>query len=501
MKKTLTLVFCTIQFLMSLTITNAQELEEYTTLNSKIDNYLNEGAENGFSGSILVAKKGEIILHKGYGMANKENKIPYKTTTVSTIGSVTKQFTATAILKLVELKKLKVEDPLSKFFPKIPNDKKDITLHQLLTHSSGLIDGIGEGDFDDIPMEQFFNILFSTKLLHKPGTKHAYSNAGYSILARIIEIASGQNYELFLNENLFKPAGMRQTGYFIPKWDNNLIASGYALNIVSVGTLVSRYQKIGKVTWNLKGNGGILSTTEDMFKWYQALKTYKILPENLFKKLTTPYILEHENGSSQYAYGWVIYHSKRNTKIISHNGGNQIFFHDYIWMPEEDAVIILFTNASSKEAEVAWPIEKMLFDRAYKANPIKRNLYDITFDFIKNSDLRQTNELISVIKKDYCSGIKNPSELNSLGYRILNNEIMEIEENVKWAITIFKLNTELFPNEGNVWDSLGEAYTQDNQKKVAIKSYKRALELAPNENCDWCESSIKALDKLRKDRY
>jgi len=497
MKKTILIVLSFMQFLVMTTTLTAQITEEDLVLKKKIDKYLSQGEANGFSGAVLVAKQGDIILHKGYGMANKENKIPYKTTTVSTIGSVTKQFTATAILKLVELNKLKVEDSLSKFFSKIPNDKKDITLHQLLTHSSGLIDVIGEGDFDDIPMKRFFKTLFATKLLHEPGTKHAYSNAGYSILARIIEIVSGQDYEFFLNENLFKPAGMTETGYFIPKWNDISLASGYALNIVSVGTIVSRYQKSGKVTWTLKGNGGIHSTTGDMFKWYQALKTHKILSRSLFEKLTTPYILEHESGSSHYAYGWAIYNSKRSTKIISHNGGNQIFFHDYIWLPEENVVIILFTNVSSKEVEIAWPIEKMIFDREYKVEPIKNNLYVLTFDFMKNSDLRQTNELISVIKKDYSLGIKNPNELNSLGYRILNNEIMEIKENVKWAITIFKLNAELFPKDGNTWDSLGEAYFKDGQKKEAIKSYKRALELAPNEHCDWCESSTKALNKLK----
>lgn len=498
MKKSILVIASSLMFLFVTTL-KAQVIEDDKTLENKIDTYLQDGVANGFSGSILVAKKGDIILHKGYGMANKENKIPYKATTVSTIGSVTKQFTATAILKLVELNKLKVEDPLSKFFSKIPNDKKDITLHQLLTHTSGLIDVIGEGDFDDIPMKRFFKTLFATKLLHEPGLKHAYSNAGYSILARIIEIVSGQDYEFYLNENLFKPAGMTETGYFIPKWNDNSIASGYVFNIVSVGTTVSRYQKSGKVTWALKGNGGIHSTTEDMFKWYQALKTHKILPKSLFEKLTTPYILEYEGGSSHYAYGWAIYSSDRNTKIISHNGGNSIFFHDYIWLPEEDVVIILFTNASSREVEVAWPIKKMIFDKDYKVKPIKKNLFILTFDFIKSNNVQEANELISVIKKDYSPEIKRPSVLNNLGYRILKNEIMEIKENVKWAITIFKLNTKLFPNDGNTWDSLGEAYFRNGQKKEAIKSYENALELAPNKHCDWCESSIKALDKLRKD--
>lgn len=493
MKKTLVILCFSIQFLLSITISNAQIIKNNKALINKVDNYLTAGVENGFSGSVLIAKKGEIILAKGYGMANKEDTIPYTTTTVSTIGSVTKQFTATAILKLVELNKLKVTDPLSKFFKQIPHDKKDITIHQLLSHTAGLIDIIGNGDFDDIPQKRFFKTLFATKLLHEPGTKYAYSNSGYSILARIIEIVSEQEYETFLNTYLFKPADMHKTGYFIPKWNNDTIATGYARNVFNIGTMISRFQKMKKVTWTLKGNGGIHSTIEDMFKWYKALKTNKILSQSLFKKLTTPYILEYENQSSYYAYGWAIYNSDRNTKIISHNGGNSIFFHDFIWLPEEDVIIILFTNAASREAEVAWPIEKMIFNENYKAAPIKKNLHHLVLEFTNNTDTSQINQLITKIREEYDSYLRNSDNLNELGYHIL-----ESRKNSELAVALFKLNTELFPDEGNLWDSLGEGYIANDQKSAAIESYQKALKLAPKKDCHWCTSSTKALTELRK---
>lgn len=495
MKKILLIIFCSIQLLLTLTTVNAQVTGGDKTLEKKIDNYLREGVSNGFSGSILVAKQGKIILNKGYGMANKENGIPYTSTTISTIGSVTKQFTATAILKLEDLNKLRVTDPLSKFFDNLPDDKKDIKIHQLLSHTAGLINVIGRGDFDDIPMKRFFKTLFASELLHEPGSKYAYSNAGYSILARIIEIVSGQDYEIFLNKHLFKPAGMNQTGYFLPKWDDNLIASGYLSNVTNVGSMISRYQKRGKVTWTLKGNGGIHSTTKDMYKWYQALKTNKILSKSLFEKLTTPYVLMRKNKSYYYAYGWVIYNSDRNTKIISHNGGNAIFFHDFIWMPEEDIVIILFTNATSREVEVAWPIQKMIADESYQVRPIKKNLQYLTLDFIKHNDLDQSNILITKIKEEYSYYVKNSDILNELGYKVL-----ETKKNSGWAVALFKLNTELFPKEGNLWDSLGEGYLMNGQKEEAKKNYKKALELAPKKSCHWCKGSAKALNKLRKNK-
>ena len=492
MNKTITIIILSIQLLLLPTLINAQKTAKNNAIIQKIDNYLNAGTANGFSGSVLIAKKGEIILNKGYGLADKESNKPYTPTTISTIGSVTKQFTATAILKLVAMKKLKLTDPLSRFFTKLPKDKRKITIHQLLTHSAGMIDVIGDGDFDDIPMKRFFKTLFATKLLHAPGSKYTYSNAGYSILARIIELTSGQEYEHFLNKQLFKPAGMTQTGYFMPQWDQNLIATGYARNVIKVGTMIARYNASKKITWTLKGNGGIHSTTGDMFKWYQALKSNKILSAALFEKLTTPYILEYDNRKSRYAYGWAIYNSSRNTKIISHNGGNAIFFHDFLWLPKEDVVILLFTNASSREVEVAWPIEKMFFDTAYKAAPIKKNLFQLVFDFMKNNEVQAASKLTALIKENYSASIKNSGVLNDLGYRLI-----EMRKEVAWAISLFKLNTTLFPKNGNVWDSLGEAYAKNDQKKEAIKSYQKALEFAPRKDCDWCKGSVKALRTLR----
>jgi len=168
--------------------------------------------------------------------------------------------------------------------------------------------------------------------------------------------------------------------------------------------------------------------------------------------------LEYEEQASYYAYGWVIYNSDRNTKIISHNGGNAIFFHDFIWLPKEDVLIIQFTN-----------------------------------DNLETRNTKQINELILTIKEKYNSYLKYSENLNGLGY-----DVLRTNKNSKLAVALFKLNTELFPEEGNIWDSLGEGYIADNQKEEAVKSYKKALELAPKNDCNWCKSSKKALNELKK---
>ncbi|MFK7768099.1 MAG: serine hydrolase [Mariniblastus sp.] len=457
-----------------------------TNAATRIDNYLTKGVEQGFSGAVLIAKDGKIVLNKGFGLANKEQSLPISPDTVFSTGSVTKQFTATAILKLSEQKKLSVSDPLSRFFPNLPDDKKQITLHQLLTHSAGFVGSIGDGDFDHVPRDQFFKRLFKTRLRSEPGKKHNYSNAGYSILGRVVELASGQDYETYLYEQLFKPAGMEQTGYLRPKWNEAELAHGYRVNFMPMGTLIERFKNDGKISWNLKGNGGIHSTNQDMYKWYKALKNNTILSPAQTKTLTTPYIAEQESGDSHYAYGWAIFKSRRDTKIVSHNGGNGVFFHDFLWLTEENTVIILSTNAASRETEVAWKIEKMLFDETYQPEPIKKNVYQLVLDFASKNPPAESAKLKTALEKGYSSQLASPVTLNRIGYVILKSN-----QNLEWAVEVFKLNTEFFEKDGNSWDSLGDGYLAIGNTDEAIKSLKKAVELK-------AEGSNRKLQRLLK---
>ena len=458
----------------------------------RINDYLMESTSNGFSGSVLVARNDKIILSKGYGFANKEKGIKNNPQTVYDICSVTKQFTAAAILKLVEANKLKLTDSLSKYFEHLPDDKKDITIHQLLTHSAGFVHGIG-GDFDHIPNENYFQIQFNSKLLFTPGTKYSYSNAGYSILARIIELVSGNDYEAYLNENLFNPAGMNQTGYLLPDWEDDQIASEYLYNVSNEGSHIERYKSDGKIAWPLKGNGGINSTQKDMYKWYQALNSDKILSEESIEKLTYPYVPESADSSSFYAYGWAVFKSDRDTKVITHNGFNGINYYEFVWFPEENALILLATNAFTRSVgRMTKEIEKMLFDKNYVAKPIEKNIVSMLYEYTENYT-GDVEELSGALKQNFRNEIDSPSWLNRLGGIYLR------KQNYKKAIPIFQLNTELFPDDGNIWDSMGEAYLAVNRKEEAKKSFQKALNLKPKEDdCFWCENSLKRLKALTR---
>ena len=164
---------------------------------SKINTYLEQSIEHGFSGAVLVSEKDNILLNKGYGLADRKQRIPNTHDTVFDIGSNSKQFTGAAILVLVQQNKLKLSDSLIQFFDAVPQDKKNITVHHLLAHTAGLVESVGR-DFEHISEDDFFDQVFSSPLKHPVGSQYAYSNVGYSLLAKIIEKVSSTEYETIL---------------------------------------------------------------------------------------------------------------------------------------------------------------------------------------------------------------------------------------------------------------------------------------------------------------
>lgn len=463
-----------------------------TSLQNKIESYLTKASKNGFSGAVLVAQNNQVVFNRGFGFADRSNQTLFTPTTIVDTGSVTKQFTAAGILKLQELNKLSVNDQLSQYFEKLPADKQAITIHQLLTHSSGLVGGIGNGDFDHIPTEEYFKRLFDTKLLHPIGSKHYYSNAGYSVLARIIELVAKQEYESFIKQYLFKPAGMTATGYLAIDWQKHPQAKGYQYSIFDVGSMVKRYRDDGKISWVLKGNGGINSTQEDMFRWYKALNNNQVLSAESFKQFTTGYIKEYDDGDSQYAYGWAVFNSKRNTKVVAHNGSNGVFFYDYVMFPDEETLILFVTNGLTRpQYGMANAIEAILFNPETKVKDLKPDpLMQILQDTIAFKG--DFDKLPSIIQQKYAKALTRKHYLNRLGIALQKNNYLD------QAIALFQLNVKLFDDDGNLWDSLGEAYFAKKDYQLASNAFSKALDLKPEQNCYWCENSEDKLARSKK---
>lgn len=372
------------------------------SLKNRLESYLDECNKNGLSASVLVAKDGEILYSGGVGLRNKAENLPVTEETIFTTGSLTKQFTGTAILKLQEEGKLSVKDSIYKFFEDVPKDKQNITIHQLLTHTSGIVGNLGYGvDFVPISKEKFLSEVYNSPLDFESGKQFSYSNVGYSILAMIIEKVAQTDYESYLQEHLFQKAGMKHTGYLFPKWDTTQIAHGYKCG-ENWGTHLMKWQAdSNQISWHLKGNGGILSNPSDLYKWYRALKENKIVSKKSFEQLTFPYVKENESGDSHYAYGWTIMNSDRNTKIIAHNGSNGVFYADFIQLPVENTVIIYMTNELRYDTQiVAWEIEQLLFKKNYtpivpKMKSIKHGSTDIA-----NKQLKIIHKFVELILTD-----------------------------------------------------------------------------------------------------
>ncbi|MFA9452652.1 MAG: serine hydrolase domain-containing protein [Candidatus Aminicenantaceae bacterium] len=276
----------------------------------KVDTYLSRIVPYGFSGAFLIAKDGEIVLNKGYGMAIRSQGTANTSETVFSTGSLTKQFTAAGIMKLEMMGKLNTHDPITKYFEGVPEDKQEITLHHLLTHTAGVVDAVGP-DFVEALRDPTVEKILKRQLEFPPGQEFSYSNAGYSLLAAIIEKVTGQDYETFQRKQLFLPAGMEYTGYRLPEWDKRLVAHWYVGEHDNGTPLEKPYPY-----WNLLGNGGILSTTEDMYRWHLALLGEKVLSRAAKNKMFTPV-------DNDYGYGWDILESDHGL-LIKHDGGSSL---------------------------------------------------------------------------------------------------------------------------------------------------------------------------------
>lgn len=457
-------------------------------LATKIDNYMMSGVEKGYAGTLLIAKGGKVILNKGYGLADRERNIANTPCTIFDIGSNTKQFTAAAIMKLVDQKKLSTTDHLDQFFDKVPGDKKDITVHQLMTHTSGISNGFG-GDFDGTTKKQFLKTAFASKLILKPGEKYKYSNAGYSLLAAIIEKVSGMDYEEYLSQNIFKPAGLNHTGYLLPDWNEQPLAKQYWQGFIDRGTTIKRYLKDGEVSWHLLGNGGLAATSEDLYKWLEALKTDKILSKAARDQIFTRHVDTGSKSDHHYGYGWGVRTGYEGKTRINHNGGNGIFYSGIAWYLNGDVTIIYSSNTSTSE----WPtyqVDQMIFDPNYVPRAFTVSYHRLVYEYVLSYPLTRIDELTEYFKDKTGETIKQPSLLNRVGIAF------EEEGQYDTAIALFKLNIELFPSDGNLWDSLGEGYLANGDKAQAIASYQKALAIAPSEQCYWCANAKEKLATL-----
>ncbi len=337
------------------------------TQNQTLEKYFRVLEESGFSGIIAVGQNGEPWLTVGIGDMDKSQSKEWRMHTISTTGSITKQFTAVAILKLEEEGKLKVTDKISNYFDDVPVDKAEITIHHLLTHGAGLPGAVGD-DYEILSAREFQQRAMNAELLFNPGEGYEYSNVGFTLAAMIVEQLSGKSYEEFLIQEFFKPAGMENTGYLMPKWKEKNMAFGLKGD-QPWGSNYDRYKEKGEVSYHLIGNGGVLSTAEDMIKWDKALTSGSILSKESLNKVFTKHNPE-PGGDSFYGYGYVVV-DYDGGKLVKHNGGNQVFFADYLRFLDKDRVIYVMCNKSDRKFfDVAIEVARILDNADYEPQDI-----------------------------------------------------------------------------------------------------------------------------------
>ncbi|MBQ4898782.1 beta-lactamase family protein [Paenibacillus sp. Marseille-P2973] len=303
---------------------------EVESLSDIIDAYL---SKLNFNGSVLLAKNGKVLVRQGYGMANWDKELPNGPTTIFRIGSVTKQFTALAIMQLQEQGKLNVNDPVHTYLPDYPHSDQ-ITIHHLLTHTSGIpnltefpnyLETMGQ----PVTVEQNLSIFKNEPLEFEPGSEFRYSNSGYILLGAIIEQVSKQTYEDYVSEHIFKPLGMNDSGFRDGESTDPKYAVGY-MNILNEPLQALPIDM--SVPYSA---GAMLSSIDDLHKWDQALNTEQLINKSLADAMFTPF-------KDQYAYGWVVMDGGR--KIYFHNGGINGFTAYIKRYVLDDMTVIVLSN-------------------------------------------------------------------------------------------------------------------------------------------------------------
>lgn len=353
------------------TAINQAELDdkELLKITLKIDKFLAKTVKENEPGlAILVTKDSRVVYRKGYGLANLENETPVKGDTIFYTASVSKQFTAMAIMMLAEAGKLSYDDPLTKFFPKFPDYAKKITVKHLLYHTSGLPDYIEvfkdkENLTDSVAVtKKAIEVLAKQKEPDfEAGTKHEYSNSGYLVLAGIVEQVSGQDFPTFVKEKIFKALEMKDS--FVVMTSKDLpekLARGYKLKN-------SNYKDVefGKNSLDLcYGDGGILTNVQDMYKWDQALYTDKLVKADTLKLAFSPGTLD--NGEKidysdgwGYGFGWAI-GDIVGQELITHSGSWYGWATIIARVPSKNLSVVIFANTDEIDvSDISLKVAKM----------------------------------------------------------------------------------------------------------------------------------------------
>ena len=322
---------------------------------ARVDKILTQMTRDGtFTGSVLIAQDGNILLSRGYGFADRAHGIPNTPGTRFLLGSITKQFTAMGILILQSQGKLNVNDSICSYITGCPREWQDITIHHLLTHTSGLssqlsdrlyreIESATSGPVEPVEQVRYLGLTSQWSLDTQPGERYAYNNFGYILLAHIIEGISGQSYADFLEQAIFAPLEMRNTGY---QDASSGVAKVYTDHDDTTGA------QFGSPPVS-EGSGHLYSTSEDFFLWDQALYADQLLPQSELDQAFEPFVRATEFPGFGYGYGWFV-GEVQGRPVVAGAGGGPAFATLIIRYPKDQLTMIVLTNQGHIDHFAIW---------------------------------------------------------------------------------------------------------------------------------------------------
>lgn len=317
-------------------------------------------ADSGFTGAVNVSVGDTTVLLNGYGWTDSTRQYPITPATRFYVASVAKSFAGAAVMRCRELGLLALSDSIGRFFQDVEPDRRGITLHQLLTHTAGLGHRFAASGIAD--RNSAVHAILDGPLEFQPGSDFLYADDGYSLLAAVVEVATGQSYERFVERELFGPAGLTESGF----WGevDDLDRERYAQKLESVPT------ELRRPNWSRRGGGGIWTTVGDLYAWLQSLRQGRVLAASSVDLLMARHV---ELSSTDVGYGWFTSDGDWGTEIWTRGG--ESFGHNAVlrWWPDSGVIIVVASNAGhlrdGEEANrvVSTEIAEMVF--SWRAKP------------------------------------------------------------------------------------------------------------------------------------
>lgn len=468
-------------------------------ISTKIDALMQTLHDNHlFDGTALVAEGENIIYTGSFGLADRDWNVPIAIDTKFLVASVSKQFTSMMILQMVVQGKIKLDEKVTTYLPSFPADKGDkITIHHLLSHSSGLAHyagfeaiGVNIDEYGRLnkSVEEYVKTIGKMNLQSEPGAQYSYSSMGYIMLGLIIEKISGLPYGEALQQFICRPLKLENTGFELSETIVPNLAKGYQYLFKALPNgdpHTGYYKEPYRDQTNKFSTGGIHSTVEDLFRWTQALRAYKLLPEEYTKKM-------FQKQSSNYGYGWNIQEMELGDKkinIIDHTGGLSGYRSIVSMINDGEKTIVLLSNLDLTQVSTTVKQILNLMD-GLNLDPILNGPMLVAEKMVFNGideGIQFHNSIINQKDKYTFS----EGSYNNFGYQLVG------VGNFNAAIKMFELGIKTHPKAANLYDSLGEAHMNNGNNAKAIELYKQALKIA-NKNPEKNENVIKSATLMLK---